>query len=1464
MLALACLLCFGKAASVWALDPNEVAQQWANLELQASDLNAQHSAGQITPEAFQQRSRANRAALAILVRFVGTFPAATQAEVRRQAQLIYNNHGMPPGQTAGSIQATASTFKFGWLLALLAAGATAGAAYFGWDRWRRRIPAQRSNVLASLQPQPLPGTQPRSAPAGGAVLLAPTPAVPPVPADPRTLAAATPSSNVVPSSAASSSAASLSAASLSAPLAGGAAPAVTRERVLAQVASKYQASITTAMDALTETQIELQQNAQVPEGIRQELRRIGAEVYATARELLRKRVLSLRKAILEAALLLPLIRGFWLRLRRSLRFKILVAFIVFFVYECLTSPLSSLPRPVLLLMLMITRITLSGLIIAYIAAVVVIFLRERRAQSSGATGALDKSAAGIRAPRLLYAYSNQVATGAPGNLTYQVLRISSAADQPLVEEMAAGSQTDSDGIGAFVIWFDNTASYRCTPGGSVALRTVQPGNGLMASYSAVVTEALTRHAAELDPLLEAMRRYGDLKWRERQQKADIPRLEGLVANVAKIESIWRSVAVTDAVFDFLIRRIDLFSLRENATPNGLLLYGYPDNGKEFLARKVAESTFAQFVKPTAEQLASPQSIRDLWASLMPRRPVVMFIDYADQVFARVGDQNSAGRDATLAWLEEWSRHKPSETGIWVVMSAQNEDKLHPRVLAQVGGSKIEIKPPDKAGRELIIANAIRENQLPGTAPRWLIDKTGGFSVRELREIVREARMRSVPDLPTEAHWREAQAAVRTPAGGDGENTWESLILAPATISQLKTVCVSLQKMESMRRQGIALPKGALLFGPPGTGKTQIARTLAQESGLSFLSASTADLKAGYIGQSGQNTKDLFDRARARAPCILFIDEIDAVCLPTRGGPESDQFTLEIINQMLTETEGVKPTAQHVYVLAATNRPQAVEPAIKSRLKESIEVPLPDAAQRLELLKVFLRRFRKIDFDIDTVAAELAARTKKMGGRALLGVVENAGQRAVHRAFQNGNPDDIVLSRDDLMQELQPKGTGGPSEAELAKIWNQIVLPPQIKEDILDKIRSFNRADNLAPRGLLLYGPPGTGKTEIAKRIADSASCKFMELKGPDLKAGFIGQTGERVKQKWAEARSYGGCVMFIDECEGVFGRRGGINTDSFAEELVQAFLAEWAGFGSEDQRVWVVGATNRRELLDNAILQRFETEIAIELPGPAERLQILNLEMQKLGRAIPIPAFLERATTGMSGRILSMLTREICMAADKQGGVASEALWREVLKRHVKGGSDAVDQSATWDSLILAPETIAKLKTVCDSLQNLESLRKQGVAVPKGALLYGPPGTGKTQIAKTLANESGLQFLAANTADLKGGAMGVSGQKTREVFDRARASARRACYSSTKSMRCAPSAAAPNRISTPMKSSINVCWKPKESRHRPATSMCWRPPIGRRPWIRPSARGSRIRFQSPIPMRRSGGSSSSCSSASSK
>src|SRR5262249_41795284 len=151
------------------------------------------------------------------------------------------------------------------------------------------------------------------------------------------------------------------------------------------------------------------------------------------------------------------------------------------------------------------------------------------------------------------------------------------------------------------------------------------------------------------------------------------------------------------------------------------------------------------------------------------------------------------------------------------------------------------------------------------------------------------------------------------------------------------------------------------------------------------------------------------------------------------------------------------------------------------------------------------------------------------------IVRRSMQRAV---AESDSPEDVRLTREHLLKEALPQAKE-VSEADLAKIWEKIVLKPEVKSDLMDKIRMFNRADKAAPKGLLLYGPPGTGKTEIARRIADSASCFFLSLKGPDLKAGYVGQSGERVQKIWEQARSRGRCVIFIDECEGVFARRGG-------------------------------------------------------------------------------------------------------------------------------------------------------------------------------------------------------------------------------------------------------------------------------------------------------------------------------------
>jgi SpoVK/Ycf46/Vps4 family AAA+-type ATPase len=327
----------------------------------------------------------------------------------------------------------------------------------------------------------------------------------------------------------------------------------------------------------------------------------------------------------------------------------------------------------------------------------------------------------------------------------------------------------------------------------------------------------------------------------------------------------------------------------------------------------------------------------------------------------------------------------------------------------------------------------------------------------------------------------------------------------------------------------------------------------------------------------------------------------------------------------------------------------------------------------------------------------------------------------------------------------------------------------VKTRLISLAAHFASGSASATRGLLLYGPPGTGKTTIARTFAESMGCAFFPLSLTDLKSGFIGQSGENVKALWSKARAEPRAVIFVDECEGVFGRRGGVNTDSFVEEIVTAFLAQWDGF-EKQTHVWVVGATNRRDLIDPALLSRFEDQLEIGLPDGHQRLEILAGEFARLTIPPPLPAQTEALTAGMSGRDLVSLARRVAREHGTKQPLSDDTLAAMTAAMR-KQGSTATDAGARWDTLILSDDTLKELKTTAGLLQHAETFRKRGIGVPRGLLLYGPPGTGKTQIARTLANETGLRFIAASTADIKQGFLGQSGQKVRELFERARESA---------------------------------------------------------------------------------------------
>jgi SpoVK/Ycf46/Vps4 family AAA+-type ATPase len=335
-------------------------------------------------------------------------------------------------------------------------------------------------------------------------------------------------------------------------------------------------------------------------------------------------------------------------------------------------------------------------------------------------------------------------------------------------------------------------------------------------------------------------------------------------------------------------------------------------------------------------------------------------------------------------------------------------------------------------------------------------------------------------------------------------------------------------------------------------------------------------------------------------------------------------------------------------------------------------------------------------------------------------------------------------------------------------WSKVFLPEKQMNELLQRTNMFEVGDKAAPRGLLLTGPPGTGKTLVARSLAESMQCNFQQLSIADLKQQQLGASGQRVREVWNQARNNQPAVIFLDECEGILGRRGAAETDVISADIVQAFLAEWDGVAPQ-ARAWVIGATNRRDMLDDAILSRFGWEMEIALPGALERTRIFKQEMESVFPGAVIPDEMGSLTQGMSGRDLRHLASQVRTLA--YPSAPSREQYLEAVKSSRKAHNTRVDSEARWETLVLDAGVLERLKLTCLLVRDAETWRAQGVTVPRSLLLTGPPGVGKTEIGRTLANESGLGFLAATTADVKANFLGQSGNWVKQLFERARSNA---------------------------------------------------------------------------------------------
>lgn len=433
--------------------------------------------------------------------------------------------------------------------------------------------------------------------------------------------------------------------------------------------------------------------------------------------------------------------------------------------------------------------------------------------------------------------------------------------------------------------------------------------------------------------------------------------------------------------------------------------------------------------------------------------------------------------------------------------------------------------------------------------------------------------------------------------------------------------------EVFGRLGIDPPKGVLLHGPPGCGKTLIARAIAHETDAAFFSIGGPEIIHKHYGESEKQLRGIFEQAAKRAPAIVFIDEVDAVA-PKRDTVQGE-VEKRVVAQLLALMDGVTKREQ-VIVIAATNLPNNIDPALRrpGRFDREIEVPIPDRFGRGHILEIHSRGMplaedvdlaRVADLTHGCVGADLQALCREAAMSCLRPLIQDAD-------FAAGGIDPRRLAELEVtmrdfeaaLVEVQPSAIREVFVESPNVQWNDVGGLDEIKRELVEAVEwplqheaLFDRARVRPARGVLLAGPPGVGKTLLAKATASQLSCNFISVKGPELLSKFVGESERSLREVFRKARLAAPCVIFFDEIDALLPRRAAGSGDGHtAERLLSQFLTEMDGV-DELRGVLCLAATNRLDMLDEAVLRpgRFDRVIEIPRPNPATRRAILDVHL---------------------------------------------------------------------------------------------------------------------------------------------------------------------------------------------------------------------------------------------------------------
>ncbi|MEM3969559.1 MAG: CDC48 family AAA ATPase, partial [Thermofilum sp.] len=503
----------------------------------------------------------------------------------------------------------------------------------------------------------------------------------------------------------------------------------------------------------------------------------------------------------------------------------------------------------------------------------------------------------------------------------------------------------------------------------------------------------------------------------------------------------------------------------------------------------------------------------------------------------------------------------------------------------------------------------------------------------------------------------------------------------------------LRHPELFKRLGIDPPKGILLYGPPGTGKTLLAKAVANETDAYFIAINGPEIMSKFYGESEQRLREIFEEAKEHAPAIIFIDEIDAIA------PKREEVTGEVekrvVAQLLALMDGLEARGD-VIVIGATNRPNAVDPALRrpGRFDREIEIGIPDKRGRLEILKVHTRSM-PLAKDVDL--EKLAEITHGYVGADIAALCREAAMKALRRVLPKIDLEreeipvevleTIEVTMEDFMnayREITPSALR-EIEVEVPTVrWTDIGGLEEVKQQLREAVEwplkypdSFRRLGIDPPKGILLYGPPGTGKTLLAKAVATESEANFVSIKGPEVFSKWVGESERAVRELFRKARQVAPSIIFIDEIDALAPMRGLVSTDSgVTERVVSQLLTEIDGL-ERLEGVVVIAATNRPDIIDPALLRpgRFDRLIYVPPPDEKARLEILKVHTRNMPLAEDVDLLeIAKKTEGYTGADIEVLVREAGLLALRENINIDK-----VYARHFEEALKKVKPSLTQD-----------------------------------------------------------------------------------------------------------------------------------------------------------------------------------------